>query len=139
MMLTNGATPTSAADTGLRDHKTTRTGVAARKVAIINGRTDMLEVVETALDAGSYDIVFVESHAHAYSQIKCVKPNLVILCVSIDDANGFQVLSMLKLDEETRDIPVVTYMTESDGQETDQDPEPADSGIFIPRPAIRMN
>src|SRR5437660_7275667 len=136
-MLTNGATQTSAANTGLRDHKGSRTGVAVRKVVIINGRTNILEVVETALDAGSYDIVFVGSHAHAYSQIKCVQPNLVILCLSIDDVNGFQVLSMLKLDEETREIPVLTYMTESDGQETGQELEPPDSGIFIPRPALR--
>ena len=138
-MLTNGATQTRAAETGLRDHKGSRTGAAVRKVVIINGRTNILEVVETALDAGSYDIVFVESHARAYSQIKCVQPNLVILCLSIDDVNGFQVLSMLKLDEETREIPVLTYMKESDGQETDHELEPSDSGIFIPRPALRMN
>ena len=138
-MLTNGATATNVADKGLRDHKGTRTEVAARKVVIINGRTDILAVVETVLEAGSYDVVFVESHAHAYSQIKCVQPNLVILCVSMDDINAFQVLSMLKLDDETRGIPVLTYMTELDGQETDQDLEPSDSGIFIPRLALRMN
>jgi len=138
-MLTNGATPTSVVDTGLRVHKGTRTEVAARKVVIINGRTDILALVETVLDAGSYDVVFVESHAHAYSQIKCVQPNLVILCVSIDDVDAFQVLSMLKLDEETRGIPVLTYMTELDGQNTDQELEPSDSGIFTPRPALRMN
>jgi PleD family two-component response regulator len=119
-------------------HNGTRTG-AARKVVIINGRTDVLEVVETVLDAGSYDIVFVESHAHAYSQIKCVQPNLVILCVSIDDVDGFQVLSMMKLDEETRGIPVLTYMTELGGHDTSQELEPSESGIFFPRPALRMN
>src|ERR1700730_1369658 len=112
---------------------------AVRKVVIINGRTDVLEVVAAVLDAGSYDIVFVESHAHAYSQIKCVQPNLVILCVSIDDVDGFQVLSMMKLDDETRRIPVLTYMTELDGLETDQEIEPSDSGIFVPRLALRMN
>jgi PleD family two-component response regulator len=137
-MLTNGAT-TSVADTGLRDHKETRTGVAARKVVIINGRSDTLEVVDAALETGSYDIVFVESHAHAYSQIKSVQPNLIILCVGMDDVDGFQVLSMLKLDEETRGIPVLTYMTDYDGQETDRELEPSDNGIFIPRPALRMN
>jgi len=46
-----------------------------------------------------------KSNEHAYSQIKRVQPNLVILCVCIDDMDGFQVLSMLKLDAETRDIP----------------------------------
>ena len=112
---------------------------AVRKVVIINGRTDVLEVVEAVLDAGSYDIVFVESHAHAYSQIKCVHPNLVILCVSIDDVDGFQVLSMMKLDEETRGIPVLTYMTELQGEDAGQDLEPSDNGILFPRPTLRMN
>jgi PleD family two-component response regulator len=138
-MLTNGATATSAADTGLQGLNETPTR-AARKVVIINGRTDILEFVETALDGGSYDVVFVESHAHAYSQIKRVQPNLVILCVGLDDMNGFQVLSMLKLDEDTRGIPVLTYTTKDDEQEAeDEESEPSDSGIFVPTPALRMN
>ena len=40
--------------------------------------------------------------------------------VRIDDADGFQVLSMLKLDEETRGIPVLTYTTEYEGQDFDE-------------------
>jgi PleD family two-component response regulator len=140
MMSTTGATVISAGDTSVGDLNGTETRVAARKVVIINGRTNILEVVETALDAGSYDIVFVESYAHAYSQIKRIQPNLVILCLGIDDISGFQVLSMLTLDEETRRIPVLTYMAEPDGQEADdQEPEPSDSEISIPRPALRMN
>src|SRR6476661_6658256 len=89
----------------------------AQKVVIVNGSPEMLETLETVLDAGHYDVVFVESSEHAYSQIKRVQPNLVILCIRIDDGDGFQVLSMLKLDEETRSIPVLTYTTESDGEE----------------------
>src|SRR5688572_11307903 len=80
---------------------------AAQKVVIVNGSTGTLELFETMLEAGRYDIVFVESNEHAYSQIKRVQPNLVILCVRMEDAEGFQVLSMLKLDEETRQIPIL--------------------------------
>jgi len=113
---------------------------AAQKVVIVNGSSEMLGLLETALEAGHYDVVFVESSEHAYSQIKRVQPNLVILCVHIDDADGFQVLSMLKLDEDTRTIPVLTYTTEYDGQEVDEDvPEPADTEIFAPKPAVWMN
>ena len=39
----------------------------------------------------------------------------------IEDREGFQVLSMLKLDDETRRIPVLTYTTEYEGQETDDE------------------
>ena len=87
-----------------------------QKVVIVNGSAEILELLETVLDAGHYDVVFVESSQHAYSQIKRVQPNLVILCVRIDDGDGFQVLSMLKLDPDTRDIPVLTYTTEDDGR-----------------------
>jgi CheY-like chemotaxis protein len=117
----------------------TQTGV--QKVVIVNGNIDVLELVETALDAGHYDVVFVESSDHAYSQIKSVQPNLVILCLRIEDTKGFRVLSMLKLDPETREIPVLTYTTEYEGQDTEFEvPEPADDDEIVARiPALRMN
>jgi PleD family two-component response regulator len=112
----------------------------AQKVVIVNGSSEMLDMLETALDAGHYDVVFVESSQHAYSQIKRVQPNLVILCVRIDDAEGFQVLSMLKLDEDTRSIPVLTYTTEYEWPDTeDEIPEPSDAEIFATTPAVWMN
>jgi two-component system phosphate regulon response regulator PhoB len=111
----------------------TNTGV--QKVVIVNGNTEVLELIETALDAGHYDIVFVESSDHAYSQIKRVQPDLVILCLRIEDTDGFRVLSMLKLDEETRRIPVLTYTTEYEGQDSEfEAPDLADEDLptFIP-------
>jgi PleD family two-component response regulator len=113
---------------------------ATQKVVIVNGSSDMLELLQTVLDAGHYDIVFVESNDHAYSHIKRVQPNLVILCMRIEDPDGFQVLSMLKLDEETRGIPVVTYTTEYEGQETEEEaPETAEIEIFPAKAALSMN
>ena len=132
-MLTNEATTT----------ETLRSRTEApltQKVVIVNGSSEILELLETVLDAGHYDVVFVESSAHAYSQIKRVQPNLVILCVRIEEADGFQVLSMLKLDRETRDIPVLTYTTENDGEESDEEvAEPSDTDMFAPKPAVWMN
>ena len=111
-----------------------------QKVVIVNGTEGMLELVETALDAGHYDVVFVESSAHAYSQIKRVQPNLVILCMRIEDAAGFRVLSMLKLDDETRGIPVLTYTTQFEGQDTEfEAPEPSDAERASALSALRMN
>ena len=111
-----------------------------QKVVIVNGTTDMLRLLETSLDAGHYDVVFVESSAYAYSQIKIVQPDLVILCMRIEDADGFRVLSMLKLDEATRSIPLLTYTTEYEGQETPYEArEPADAKKGAGLAALRMN
>ena len=121
-------TTTIAGSTTIADNAKS---TAAQKVVIVNGSTDMMGLLETVLDAGHYDVVFVESNEHAYSHIKRVQPNLVILCMRIEDRDGFQVLSMLKLDDETRRIPVVTYTTEYEGQEIEEDvPDASDLEMF---------
>ena len=115
-------------------------GPAIQKVVIVNGNPRILDLLETVLDAGRYDVVFVESNEHAYSQIKRVQPNLVILCVGAEDLAGFQVLSMLKLDDGTRDIPVLTCATECDVQTRDDEtPDVSESGMFTPQRAELMN
>ena len=112
----------------------------SQKVVIVNGDADMLALVDTLLEAGHYDVVFVESSEHAYSQIKRVQPNLVIMCVKINDTDVFQVLSMLKLDAETREIPVVTYTAGYDGEEADDEaPELTVEEMFVPKAAVPMN
>src|SRR4051812_34849742 len=115
-------------------------GTITQKVVIVNGSAEILELLETVLDAGHYDVVFVESSQHAYSQIKRVQPNLVILCVRIDDGDGFQVLSMLKLDAGTREIPVLTYTTEETEEVEEETAKPSESEMFAPaKSAVWMN
>src|SRR6188768_20353 len=92
---------------------------AVQKVVVVNGNAEVLSMLETVLDAGRYDMVFVESSANAYSSIRKVQPNLVILCTRVEELEGFQLLTMLKLDEVTRDIPVLTYTTESESDDYD--------------------
>jgi PleD family two-component response regulator len=113
-----------------------------QKVVVVNGNTEVLGMLETVLDAGRYDMVFVESSDHAYSQIKRVVPNLVILCTRIEELDGFQLLTMLKLDADTKDIPVLTYTTEYEGQDFDaaisQLADDEDDMMPV-RAALRMN
>src|SRR5207244_6119442 len=113
----------------------------AQKVVIVNGSPEILKLLETVLDAGRYDVVFVESSQHAYSQIKRVQPNLVILCVRIDDGDGFQVLSMLKLDAGTRDIPILTYTIENKSEDSEEEvAEPSENDMFpASKAAVWMN
>jgi CheY-like chemotaxis protein len=92
-----------------------------RTVAVVSSSAH-LALLETVLEGSGHDIVFVESVAHAYSQIKRLTPDLVVVCLSSDDAEGCRVLSMLTLDNATSRIPVVTYMAgPSEGLEHDID------------------
>jgi CheY-like chemotaxis protein len=91
----------------------------AQKVVVVDGTPDVLELLESVLDGGRYDLLFADASRLAYSLIAKEQPNLVVLCTSIDRADGFQLLSMLKLDPQTRQIPVVTYTL--DGEDEDED------------------
>src|SRR5512138_3372114 len=82
------------------------------------------ELPDSALDAIDYDIVVLEPLAHAYSQIKRVKPMLVVLCMAFDDTQGCLLMSMLKLDPETASIPIRAYAAvpvEADTDESDDE------------------
>ncbi len=117
-----------------------RSDVDVQKVVIINGSNEILELIESVLDPGHYEVVFVESDDHPYAQIRRLQPHIVILCVRIEDLDGFQVLTMLKLDEETRTIPVLTYTTEYEGQDVDGRLNEATEDEFLPmKPALPMN
>ena len=127
-MMTNTDTSTPMAATS-----------ASPQVVVVSKEGQMTGLLETVLDAGQYDVVFVESTDRAYSHIKRLSPNLIIVCLDIDDIDGFQVLSMLKLDHETRGIPVVTCtVSTSDEDEPDEALEPPD-GVFSEPPAMCMN
>jgi PleD family two-component response regulator len=100
-------------------------GRAIQKVVVVNGSREMLELLESVLDGGHFDTVFVADSEHAYSQIKQNRPNLVVVCVGVDDLASFSVLSMLKLDPETATIPVLTFTNEFENGASAQT-EPSD-------------
>jgi twitching motility two-component system response regulator PilH len=114
---------------------------AAQKVVVVNGNREMLQRLEFLLDAGHYDIVFAANLDHAYSEIKKTRPDLVILCLALEDPIGFQVLSMLKLDADTAGIPLLTCTTGDQFASPDADSEDDQSDSELPASplAVRLN
>jgi CheY-like chemotaxis protein len=112
---------------------------APRKVVVVNGNPEVFAMLEAALEGGRYDLLFADAGEHAYSLIKREQPDLVVLSVRIDALEGFQLLSMLKLDPATRHIPVVTYTNDGDDEaETDEDAD--HEGLeFTPQAPMRLH
>ena len=111
----------------------------SQQVVVVSKQSQLNGLLETVLDAGQYDVVFVESTEHAYSHIKRLTPHLIIVCLDIDDLDGFQVLSMLKLDAETKDIPLVTCTSSQDDEETPDESLDPREGVFSQPAAMQLN
>lgn len=111
---------------------------AGRKIVIVNGGAEVQRILESVIETGHYDVVFVESSAHAYSQIRKVLPDLVILCLHLEDPEAFRVLSMLKLDPATRDVPLLTWAASPEPNEAEPE-DWTDDPAFASGPELRMN
>jgi AmiR/NasT family two-component response regulator len=89
-----------------------------RSVVAVSGDPQRVQLMDALLaDANLRDIVFVESIAHGYSRIKQLTPDVVVLLLEDDDGPACQLLTLLNMDRDTTDIPVVTWMTRHDETE----------------------
>lgn len=86
------------------------TGYARPRAVLVVSEQAGRDIPDDVLDGEMFDVVHIESTAHAYSHVKKVHPDLVIMCMAPDDVEACRVLSMLKLDRETSDIPVATHL-----------------------------
>src|SRR4030095_4405309 len=86
-----------------------------RVVAVSNDahRDALLDAL--TCDDTDYGVIVVESIGGAYSRIKEVVPQLVILFCAIDDDDACRLLSMLKTDVSLSDVPVATFATRHSG------------------------
>jgi len=116
---------------------TSRKGIL-RTVAVVTKHAQPA-LLDTLLDAGGYDVVFVESLDRAYATIKRAAPELVIVCLEIDDAESMQLLSILRLDAETARIPIATYVTPSSEDEGDRSAIDVDRFAPVQPAVVRGN
>lgn len=89
---------------------------APLRVMVVGGGPGVLPRVEPMLPGGAYDVEFVGMDQEPYGCILDDAPDLLVVCLKIEDAASFQFLSMLQIDPATRHLPVLTYTTESEGQ-----------------------
>jgi PleD family two-component response regulator len=84
----------------------------AVRTMMIVGRDPDERILEAVTDGGGYDVVVVEPTATAYSRIKRLTPSIVVLTMDFNDVEACHLLSMLKLDHETSQIPLFTCLLE---------------------------
>jgi hypothetical protein len=106
-------------------------------VAIITNHPQR-DVPRAAFTVMDNALLVVEPTSRAYSQIKRMGPDLIVVFLSNDAVDACQVLSMLALDRETSRIPVVTWAAEPSDDAACEGDELA-SGAFTQAAQISLN
>lgn len=79
------------------------------RIAIVNDDIDFTDAMKMLLrEFGGYEAFIIHEGEMAYQQLKKEAPDLIILDVRMDSPQrGWSILDLLRLDPQTRDIPVI--------------------------------
>jgi CheY-like chemotaxis protein len=114
------------------DERKPVTNGAPLKVVAVSDDALRPELLDALTDERDCETIVVESIPRAYSRIREVEPDLVVVFMDIEDVNACQLLSMLEIDRTLRHIPVMTCATEPERRCR---PDPAQFLRFSPLPS----
>lgn len=81
-----------------------------KKILVVDDDKVTLKLVEYNLTNAGYDVVFTEDGSQVIGLAKKEKPSLILLDIFMPGMNGAEIGQALKLDAETKGIPVI-YLT----------------------------
>jgi len=90
-----------------------------KKVLIIDDKLAVVELVKATLEGEEYQIIDASDGREALEKIGKEKPDLVLLDIIMPKMDGFEVLSELKKDSRTKEIPIIVLTAK--GQKLDKD------------------
>lgn len=81
-----------------------------KKILMVDDETDYTSITKIFIeDAGDYEVYVVNQGSQGYPTAKAVKPDIILLDVSMPQVSGYQVADQLGQDPELKDIPIVFF------------------------------
>ena len=77
------------------------------KILVVDDELDVLRMLEVVLGKSGYHVVTATSGMDGLVAAHSEQPDLILLDIMMEGMDGWEVLKLLKMEEETRDVPVV--------------------------------
>lgn len=84
------------------------------KILVVDDEKDILELISIILSENEITVYKAQDGLSALEIAIKNKPDLILLDIMMPEIDGWEVLKMLKVDEETRDIPVAMLSCKSE-------------------------
>jgi CheY-like chemotaxis protein len=80
-----------------------------KQILIIDDQSQLLSLMRRILEDEQYQVHILQNGNDAFSQMKALLPDLLILDLKLGNISGQDVLKQLKEDSITAEIPVIVY------------------------------
>jgi len=90
--------------------------MSEQKILIVDDEPYNLEYLEQELEHPAYRLLTAANGQEALKKVKSESPDLILLDIMMPVMDGYEVLSRLKADDSTRDIPIIVISANNDLQ-----------------------
>lgn len=84
------------------------------KILIVEDEKNIVDLIRINLENSGYIVFSAHTGMEAISMIHSQKPDLVLLDLTLPDIDGLQICQMIRLNNESRDIPVIMLTARSE-------------------------
>src|SRR3982750_1693098 len=109
--------------------------VSSPKLLIADDSITTRKVVELTFGDEGIAVTAVTNAQDAMKQFIEVQPDIVLVDVGLEGTNGYQICSMIKSDEQTKDIPVLLLVGKFEPFDQDE-AERAGADGFVTKPPL---
>ena len=81
--------------------------MSRRKVLIVDDEVNVLAIVSARLQQSGYDVVVASDGLAGFAKAQEERPGLILVDVSMPQMGGFQMVQLLRLDEDLKGTPVI--------------------------------
>ena len=93
--------------------------MAKKKILLVDDEQELVEMIKMRLEANGYDVFAAYDGQDALEKASKEKPDLIILDIMLPKVDGYKVCRILKLDENSRKIPIIMFSAKA--QESDKE------------------
>ncbi len=86
----------------------------AKKILIVEDNELMIEVMTYILNSNGYEVVSYNDGDNIFNDIRTTHPDLVILDAFLPGMDGRDICKLIKLNKETRSLPVIVCSNSDD-------------------------
>jgi len=88
-----------------------------KKILIVDDEEDILHFLELVLREKGYEVVTASGGHEALTRAQIERPDLVLLDIMMPEMDGWEVLKLLRVDDETAAIPVAMLSARTEARD----------------------
>ncbi len=88
-----------------------------KKILVVDDEGDILHFLELVLREKGYEVATASSGHEALTRAQMAKPDLILLDIMMPQMDGWEVLKLLRVDDETSDIPVAMLSARTEAKD----------------------